>query len=122
MLRSVTGFVRLQAGHYHHKEEHVALAMMNRERTNVGTFERWLSMVAGGALAVYGLKRRDVPGGTAAVAGAALLYRGATGHCDVYQALGINRASRDGGAGGGIAADRGSDTRQQLGGPRGIHV
>jgi uncharacterized membrane protein len=76
-------------------------------------------MVAGGALAAYGLKRRSVPGGTAALAGAALLYRGATGHCDVYQALGINRA---GGHGTGTIADQGSDTRQQLGGSAGIHV
>jgi uncharacterized membrane protein len=81
--------------------------------------ERWLSMVAGGALAAYGLNRRALPGGTAALAGAALLYRGATGHCDVYQALGINRADRHGT---GTKADWGSDTRQQLGGSAGIHV
>src|SRR5262245_8672698 len=81
-------------------------------------------MVAGGALAAYALRRREVPGGAAAIAGAALLYRGATGHCDIYQALGINRAdlraAREKGTG--VIADRGSDTRAQLGGPRGIHV
>jgi uncharacterized membrane protein len=88
-------------------------------RVNVGPTERWLSMVAGGALAAYGLKRRAIPGGTAALAGAALLYRGATGHCDVYQALGINHAGRHGT---GTRADQGSDTRQQLGGSAGIHV
>jgi uncharacterized membrane protein len=88
-------------------------------RVNVGPTERWLSMVAGGALAAYGLKRRAVPGGSAALAGAALLYRGATGHCDVYQVLGINRAGRHGTA---TRADQGSDTRQQLGGSAGIHV
>ena len=76
-------------------------------------------MAAGGALAAYALKRRSIPGGTAALAGAALLYRGATGHCDVYQALGVNRA---GGHGTGVMADRGSDTRQKLGGSAGIHV
>jgi uncharacterized membrane protein len=97
----------------------VAVAEMTRERVNVGNVERWLSMVAGGALAAYGLRRREVPGGAAAIAGAALLYRGATGHCDVYQALGINRA---GGDGTGVIADMGSDTREQLGGSRGIHV
>ena len=89
------------------------------ERVNVGRFERWLSMAAGGALAAYALRRRTIPGGTAALAGAALLYRGATGHCDVYQALGVNRA---GGHGTGMVADRGSDTRQKLGGSAGIHV
>jgi len=81
-------------------------------------------MAAGGALAAYALKRRQGPGSAAAMAGAALLYRGATGHCTVYQALGINRgdhvaASRQGT---GVVADRGSDTRAQLGGRRGIHV
>jgi uncharacterized membrane protein len=86
-------------------------------RINIGRVERWLSMVAGGALAAYGLKRREVPGGAAAIAGAALLYRGATGHCDVYHALGINR-----GPGAGVIADRGSDTRRKLGGSRGILV
>jgi len=98
-------------------------SLLQQERINVGTIERWLSMAAGGALAAYALKRRDVPGGAAAIAGAALLYRGATGHCDVYRKLGVNTANgsaRE--AGTGVIADRYSDTRQQLGGSRGIHV
>ena len=103
---------------------------MNRGdmRVNIGRVERWLSMVAGGALVAYGLKRREAPGGAAAIAGAALLYRGATGHCDLYQALGVNRAHGRAngntfrGDGTGWIADRGSDTRAQLGGHRGIHV
>jgi uncharacterized membrane protein len=97
---------------------------INLGRVNVGPVERWLSMVAGSALAAYALKRREVPGGTAAMAAAALLYRGATGHCDVYQALGINRAgvTTARAKGTGMIADRGSDTRAQLGGLRGIHV
>jgi uncharacterized membrane protein len=103
----------------------MAVAATNfQERVNVGRVERWLSMVAGGALAAYAVQRREVPGGAAAIAGAALLYRGATGHCDIYQALGINRAdlktAREKGTGN--VADRGSDTRAQLGGLRGIHV
>jgi uncharacterized membrane protein len=70
----------------------MAIAATNFQgRINIGRVERWLSTVAGGALAAYALKRREVPGGAAAIAGAALLYRGATGHCDIYQALGINR-------------------------------
>jgi uncharacterized membrane protein len=103
---------------------------MNREhmKVNVSRVERWLSMVAGGALAAYGLKRRSAPGGAAAIAGAALLYRGATGHCDLYRALGVNRAYRRNngiafrGEGTGLIADEGSDTRAKLGGRRGIHV
>jgi uncharacterized membrane protein len=90
-------------------------------RRNVGQMERWLSAMAGGALAAYALRRREKLGGAAAIAGAALLYRGATGHCDVYEALGVNRA-RGEGRGTGVIADFGSDTRQRLGGERGIHV
>lgn len=106
----------------------MAVATMSREdirdrdvqgsRVNVGPMERWLTLAAGGALAAYGLKRRDPKGGLAAVAGAVLLYRGGTGHCDVYQAFGVNRS----GNGHAAIADFGSDTRAQLGGGRGIHV
>ncbi|HXH24026.1 MAG TPA: SRPBCC family protein [Vicinamibacterales bacterium] len=92
-----------------------------RRLVNVGPTERVLSVIAGGVLAAYGLRRRSRPGGVAALTGAALLYRGATGHSYVYQAFGINRGDRQGG-GPGVIADRGSDTRQQLGGARGIRV
>lgn len=105
----------LKHGWYDHASGYTPRA----SRVNVGRVERWLSMVAGGALAAYALKRRSIPGGTAALAGAALLYRGATGHCDLYQVLGINRAERHGT---GMRADQGSDTRQQLGGGAGILV
>ena len=86
---------------------------------NVGRMERVLSVVAGGALAAYGLRRREAAGGVAALAGAALLYRGSTGHCDVYSALGVDSAH---GRGHAATADRGSNTRRELGGARGIHV
>jgi uncharacterized membrane protein len=97
-----------------------------RRDINVSRVERWLSMLAGGALTAYGLRRRSGTGGAATVAGAALLYRGATGHCDVYHALGIDRGGRQPaiayGRGYAAVADEGSDTRQRLGGGRGIHV
>lgn len=75
-------------------------------------------MVAGAMLAGWGLQRRDAVGGTAAVGAAALLYRGATGRNPIYDAMRDRRRRR------GIAAvaDRYSDTRQRLGGRRGIHV
>jgi len=92
-------------------------------QVNVGRTERWLSMIAGGALAALALKRRTRTSGAAAIAGAELIYRGATGHCHLYQALGVNRAeSLAFERGTGIIADRGSDTRRRLGGRRGIHV
>ena len=100
-------------------------------RVNVGRIERWMSLIAGGALTAYALKRRTTASGAAAAAGAALMYRGATGHCHVYQAIGINRNGHDDDLlrsgqsferGTGVIADRGSDTRRRLGGYRGIHV
>jgi uncharacterized membrane protein len=101
------------------EQEHIGeLGREGARGVNIGRVERWLTLAAGGALTAYGLKRRDPQGGLAAVAGAALLYRGGTGHCDVYQALGINRA----GNGYAAIADAGSDTRAQLGGRRGVHV
>jgi uncharacterized membrane protein len=86
---------------------------------NVGRGERWLSMAAGSALAAYAARRRDLPGGIAAVAGAALLYRGSTGHCPINSAIGRDSARHSGEA---AIADFESDTREKLRGRRGIHV
>jgi uncharacterized membrane protein len=57
-------------------------------RTNIGTSERWLSSLAGAALIAYGLERRSGASAAAALAGGALLYRGLSGRCPVYSALG----------------------------------
>ena len=94
-----------------------ALHPQRSSQINIGAAERWLSVFAAGALAAYGLRRRSPAGGAAAIAAAALLHRGATGHCNVYQALGVNRSK-----GTGRFADRGSDTRARLGGRAGTIV
>jgi uncharacterized membrane protein len=60
--------------------------------TNINNAERWFSVVAGTALAAYGLTRRSVPGLLLAVGGGALAWRGATGHCMAYRILGISTA------------------------------
>lgn len=86
-------------------------------QVNISKAERWLSVIAGGALAAYGLRRRSPAGGVAAMAAAALFHRGATGHCSVYQAFGVNRSK-----GTGVLADRDSDTRYRLGGHAGTMV
>jgi uncharacterized membrane protein len=65
------------------------------QRRNVGDFERALSAVGGGALALLALRKRGLSGLALGVAGAELLRRGATGHCRVYEALGVNTANRD---------------------------
>ena len=64
---------------------------LQAERTvNVGERERIVSAIAGGALLVFGLTRMSVGGLLLAAVGAALGYRGLTGHCDAYERLGID--------------------------------
>jgi uncharacterized membrane protein len=63
-----------------------------RSNVNVGQYERWASAVGGGALALYGLTRGTYGGIGLALLGGALIYRGSSGHCDVYQAMGVNTA------------------------------
>src|SRR5215218_6407475 len=58
--------------------------------TNVGGTERVVSSVAGGALLAYGLKQGGVGGALIAVLGGGMLLRGTTGHCHVYDAMGVN--------------------------------
>lgn len=57
---------------------------------NVRNTERLVSSVLGGALLIGGLARRSWPGLAIAVTGAAFLYRGATGHCTVYESIGLD--------------------------------
>jgi uncharacterized membrane protein len=57
---------------------------------NVGRGERVLSALAGGLLATWGLRRRGAAGYGAALVGAELLYRGVSGHCMAYTAMGVS--------------------------------
>jgi len=61
---------------------------------NVGDFERVLSVVGGGALALYGL-RRSLGNLLLMLGGGALIYRGLTGYCAAYQAMGITTADQE---------------------------
>ncbi len=63
--------------------------MLPHVRTNVSSTERWLSLTAGGALTALAASGRG-PTLASALLGAGLLYRGATGNCAVYQALGVS--------------------------------
>jgi uncharacterized membrane protein len=79
---------------------------------NVADVERWASALGGAALTAYGIKQlkaRSPAGAAIAAAGSALIYRGATGHCPMYEAAGINTHDGD-------------DTRAALSGARGVHV
>jgi uncharacterized membrane protein len=62
---------------------------------NVGDPERVASVALGAALIVYGFRRRDRMGLAAALAGGAFMRRGATGHCPVYDALGVSTGDAD---------------------------
>jgi uncharacterized membrane protein len=57
---------------------------------NVGSVERGLCVVVGAAFAAYGLTRRSVAGTAAALFGTAVVWRGLSGHCHLYEALGIS--------------------------------
>ena len=59
---------------------------------NVAQTERVVSTVVGGAIALAGLKMRSLPGLLLAAVGGGLVYRGVTGHCHMYNALGVNTA------------------------------
>ncbi len=62
---------------------------------NVGSGERTTSVVAGSILALLGLSRGSLPGLLVAGVGGAMVYRGVTGHCGLYAALGRNTAEHD---------------------------
>ena len=80
---------------------------------NVADVERWASALGGAALTAYGIKQlkdRSPAGAALTAAGGALMFRGATGHCPMYAAAGIN------------TADDREGTREALGGARGTAV
>ena len=77
---------------------------------NISTLERWASVTAGAALTVYGMSRRKRGGWIYSGAGALLLRRGTTAHCELYDALGVNTAASH------------DDTRVALAGSRGVNV
>lgn len=65
------------------------------QEINVGQMERQASMFGGGLLAAYGLTRGSLTGLALAAIGGALLWRGYTGHCQMYQMLGHSTADKE---------------------------
>src|SRR5215207_7881841 len=63
------------------------------EQINVGDTERQVSVVGGAILALFGLQRGGLTGLATAALGGALIHRGATGHCYVSQAMGVDTVS-----------------------------
>ena len=64
-------------------------------KQNVGTTERWASGVGGATLALWGLRRASLPGLLVAAVGGALAWRGLSGWCNLYGALGIDHAGAE---------------------------
>ncbi|MEX0717223.1 MAG: SRPBCC family protein [Planctomycetaceae bacterium] len=62
-------------------------------RANVGDEERLGSLVVGGGLLLYGLLGRSLKSFLALAAGGALIHRGWTGRCKLYESLGMDTAS-----------------------------
>ncbi len=71
-----------------------------QQTKNVNEYERYASVIGGGALALYGLTRGSLGGIALAALGGGLIYRGATGHCNIYEAAGINTAQSSAGVSG----------------------
>lgn len=59
-------------------------------RENVGRTERIASLIAGSVIGAFAFKQRGRLGLVLSVAAGELIYRGMTGHCHVYSAIGIN--------------------------------
>ena len=64
---------------------------------NMNDPERWVSVVFGSALAAFGLKKRSIGGFLVSAIGGALIWRGATGNCPVYESLGVSSRREDDG-------------------------
>ena len=69
-------------------------ARMADRPVNVGNLERCLSLLGGGLLALCTIRRSL---GTVVLLGGAgaLLYRGWSGHCALYQTMGLSTAPQD---------------------------
>jgi uncharacterized membrane protein len=64
--------------------------ILTNMNTNVSPVERFVSATAGGALLAYGLKRGGGLGTVFSLLGGSLAFRGTTGHCHVYEAMGVD--------------------------------
>ena len=57
---------------------------------NISTEEKQWSLWGGAALVAAGIARGKVQGMVLAGLGAGLIYRGSTGHCHMYEMLGVD--------------------------------
>jgi uncharacterized membrane protein len=64
------------------------------QSTNVNDTERWISLIGGGAMTLWGLTRGKPMGWAMALLGGGLMRRGYTGHCQVCESLGFRTATK----------------------------
>jgi uncharacterized membrane protein len=77
---------------------------------NVDDMERVISVIAGTALALFGLRRFSLTRLGLTALGANLVYRGITGHCRLYQKLGLTTAA----AGDGVRGNLGTKIERSV--------
>jgi uncharacterized membrane protein len=70
--------------------EHTSSGAQQGANINVHPNERLASLALGALALAYGTARRSSFGTAAAALGSALVYRGVTGHCHLYRALGLS--------------------------------
>lgn len=64
----------------------------HKQAVNLARSERWASLIAGGGLVFYGLRRRTPLGIALAAAGGEMIRRGVTGRSHLYKMLGVHTA------------------------------
>lgn len=80
------------------KEQAMRLGMTKLHMdVNVGTTERIVSGIIGGAILALGIARKSLLGGITALIGGEMIVRGISGHCPVYNVLDVSTEDDDGG-------------------------
>jgi|HubBroStandDraft_4_1064222.scaffolds.fasta_scaffold71227_2 uncharacterized membrane protein len=64
-------------------------------QVNVGQMERLASVIAGGTILMTMGGFRSLRGVAATAIGSGLIWRGLSGHCGVYQRLGVDTAEQE---------------------------
>lgn len=65
-----------------------------KHAVNIAKPERWISAIGGGLLVALGVEKRSLGGIALAALGGSLIRRGVSGHCHLYQALGMRTARK----------------------------
>lgn len=71
-------------------DQSCSTSMCQTSEANVGQGERVMSLFVGSLLSSYGLLRGHFGGLLIAAAGAGMIYRGLSGNCQLYKALGVS--------------------------------